>query len=367
MSTSFRSEYHRRVADGRIEPEEEQADVVAALERLSSDIASPKRRASFFLTSNNGPDVQGVYIWGRVGRGKSMLMNLFFDQASELSKRRLHFHAFMTEVHAAMQPSRSAASGEPAPFADPIAAAADALLQGARLLCLDELEVTDIADAMIVGRLFDRLFEQGLILVATSNEDPDHLYDRGPNRELFEPFVERLKKHVQVVRLGGEHDHRTDRSEGLSTYLSPISKENAALFDGFWKSVTPTGNEVSASIRLHGRDLQLSRTWGHHARVTFDEVCKRALSADDHLALAQHFTDIFLEGLPKIAIDQVDEGRRLVTLIDALYESHARLVVLAATEPDGIFEDISSDDHQRTVSRLNEMREASWTTHARRP
>lgn len=363
MPTAFQTEYDRQVADHRIEPEPEQVSVIAALERLSTEIAAPKRRRSLFAVSNSRSDIRGVYIWGRVGRGKSMLMNLFFDQVSEPLKRRLHFHAFMAEVHASMQPTRDDPSQDSVVRADPIAAAAEALSQGARLLCIDELEVTDIADAMILGRLFDQLFDQGLILVATSNEDPDHLYDRGPNRELFIPFVERLKAHVQVVQLGGAHDHRSDGIEGLSTYFSPITKENAARFDRLWKNTLENGSEGPSSIPVHGRELQLSRTCRRHARVTFDEVCRRALSADDHLALAEHFTAIFLEGLPKIDIEHADEGRRLVTLIDALYESNARLVVLAATEPDGIFEDVSSDDHQRTVSRLNEMRDASWARH----
>jgi cell division protein ZapE len=359
MPTPFKLEYDQRTADRRINPEAEQASTVAALDRLSSDLELANQQGPALQRSI--PPVQGVYIWGSVGRGKSMLMNLFFDQAPEPLKRRLHFHAFMAEIHAAMQPSRSEADGEAVGSSDPIAAAAKTMLKRARLLCLDELEVVDIADAMILGRLFDRLFEQGLVLVATSNEDPDHLYDKGPNRELFEPFVERLKMHVQVVQVGGEHDHRSDGHEAASTYLFPMTKENRLRFDRLWNEALGADRETPSSIRVHGRDLEMSRTCGHHVRMTFDEVCKRPLSADDHLAIAQHFQDVFLEGVPTIQIDHLDEGRRLVTLVDALYEAHAHLVVFAEAGPGEIFEDTSSDDHRRTVSRLNEMRDANWT------
>lgn len=361
MPTAFRTEFDRRVAVRDIAPEVEHAAAIAALDRLSADIENPKRHVSLFGSSNDRVDVQGVYIWGRVGRGKSMLMNLFYDRAPASLKRRLHFHAFMAEVHAAMQPPPLGIDEGRSGPGDPIAAAADTFLQRGRLLCVDELEITDIADAMILGRLFDRLFERGLILVATSNEDPDHLYDGGPNRELFEPFVERLKKHVQVVKLGGEHDHRSDGGDDdASRYLSPTSKDNAARFDRLWNSAIEGNHEASSSLRVHGRDVELSRTCGQHVRVAFKEVCQRPMSADDHLAIAQHFTDVFLEGLPRIGREHVDEGRRLVTLIDALYESKAKLTVLAAEEPRQIFEDAASEDHQRTVSRLNEMRDAAW-------
>ncbi|CAX24223.1 putative AFG1-family ATPase [Methylorubrum extorquens DM4] len=361
MSTAFKTEFDQRVLERDIAPEPEQGAVIAALDRLSADIESPKRSLSLFHSSHDRAGIRGVYIWGRVGRGKSMLMNLFYDQAAESRKRRLHFHAFMAEVHAAMQPPAVGPDeSRPGP-ADPIAAAADALLQRVRLLCVDELEVTDIADAMILGRLFDRLFQRGLILVATSNEDPDHLYDGGPNRELFEPFIERLKSHVQVVRLDGDHDHRSDGSDDdASRYLSPISKENTARFDRLWNTTINGNREISSSVRVHSRDVELSRTCGQHARVAFEEVCQRPMSADDHLAIAQQFTDVFLEGVPRIGREHGDEGRRLVTLIDALYESRAKLTVLAAEEPHQIFEDIESQDHQRTASRLDEMRDAAW-------
>lgn len=362
MLTAFRMEFDRRVVDKSITAEPEQAEVVAALERLSTDIETQKSHLALAGSSADRTNLNGVYIWGRVGRGKSMLMNLFYDLTPVVLKRRLHFHAFMAEVHASMQPPPSEKEEPSSISRDPITAAADNLKKRARLLCLDEFEITDIADAMIVGRLFDRLFEQGLVLVATSNEDPDHLYNNGPNRELFTPFVDRLKQHVQVVELRGGRDHRSDDSGGnVSRYLCPISKENVVHFDLLWTEALAGAQETPSSFRLHGRDVEVSRACDHQARVTFEEVCQRAMSADDHLAFSRKFTNVFLEGLPRIDAEHVDDGRRLVTLIDALYESRALLTVLAAIEPGEIFEDLKSDDHQRTMSRLNEMRDTAWS------
>lgn len=348
--SAFRSEYERQVAGRRIEYEVDQDPVVGALDRLSNDIADRKTVGDFFAGSAVA-QAKGVYIWGKVGRGKSMLMNLFYDHVDESAKGRLHFHSFMQEVHRAMQPT-----GDGRQHEDPIAQASATLWDRIHLLCLDELEVVDIADAMIVGRLFDALFERGLVLVATSNEHPDNLYRDGPNRELFAPFVERLKQHVDVIQIGGVHDHRSDGDANAAAYLSPITIETQRRFEHLWQQVVTCRQERPASVAVHGRELHFDRCCGSNLRVTFDDVCKRPLSADDHLAIAERFKSIFLEGLPIISRDQVDEGRRLVTLIDALYESKARLVALAAAPANEIFDQVEAEDQRRTISRLNEMK-----------
>lgn len=366
MTTPFKMEYDRRVADGRILLDPGHAEAVAVLDRLSAALLDHKPATSLFDGFRKHAEIRGAYLWGKVGRGKSMLMNLFYDQAGERMKRRLHFHAFMAEVHASMHAlqteSQQGSAGQ-----DSIAAAADAFAHSAHLLCLDELEVTDIADAMIVGRLFDRLFDRGVVLVTTSNEPPDGLYSNGPNRELFVPFVERLKQHTFVVKLSGEHDYRSDGTEELSAYLCPFTPQNTVRFDRLWQKKLAHHPEKSAAVSVHGHKLKLERTSGQALRVTFDDVCKRALSADDHLALAHRFVSVFLEDVPIIEGEHTDEGRRLVTLVDALYEAKAHLVILAAAEPDEIFEDTASDDHQRTISRLKEMRNAAWLKQANRP
>jgi cell division protein ZapE len=355
MPSAFRSEYERQITAHRIEYEADQDDVVAALDRLSNDIAV-KRTSGGLLGHRGGGQIKGVYIWGKVGRGKSMLMNLFYDRAPEPLKRRLHFHAFMQEVHAAMRPPEGENHHE-----DPIAQAAASLWGQSHLLCLDELEVIDIADAMILGRLFDRLFEHGLVLVATSNDHPDNLYRNGPNRELFAPFVERLKQHVDVIQLGGAHDHRSDGEKDEAAYLCPITIETTRRFDLLWRQTLKGQQEQPVSVDVHGRRLRFIRCCGMNLRVTFEEVCRRPHSADDHLAIADRFNSIFLEELQVIPQDGVDEGRRLVTFIDALYESKARLVALAAAAPEHIFEQLGSEDQCRTVSRLIEMRNGRTT------
>jgi len=355
MASTFRSEYEKQIAAHRIKYEVDQDQVVAELDRLSNEIAATKASHGLFAR-RNGAQIRGVYIWGQVGRGKSMLMNLFYDSVAEPLKRRLHFHAFMQEVHAAMQPADGEDHHE-----DPIAQAAAKLWNQSHLLCLDELEVIDIADAMILGRLFDRLFEHGLVLVVTSNDHPDDLYRNGPNRELFAPFVERLKQHVDVVALGGTHDHRGDGDQDEAAYLYPVTIETAQRFDLLWHQTLNAKQEQPVSVDVHGRHLRFDRCCGTSLRVTFTEVCRRPLSADDHLAIAGRFHSIFLEELPVIPQDGVDEGRRLVTLIDALYESKARLVALAAAPPEHIFEQLGSEDQRRTVSRLIEMRNGRGT------
>lgn len=348
--SAFGSEYERRIADRRIEYEVDQDQAVAALDRLSNDIAGRTTVRDFF-GRRVVTQTKGVYIWGKVGRGKSMLMNLFYDQVEESEKRRLHFHSFMQEVHSAMQPT-----GDGRQHGDPIAQATTTFGNRIHLLCLDELEILDIADAMIVGRLFDGLFERGLVLVATSNEHPDNLYRNGPNRELFAPFVERLKQHVDVIQFGGARDHRFDGDADAAAYLCPITVDTQRSFDLLWRRVSTIEPERPASVAVHGRQLHFDRCCGSNLRVTFEEVCKRPLSADDHLAVAERFKSIFLEGLPVISRDQVDEGRRFVTLIDALYESKARLVALAAAPANDIFEKVEAEDQRRTISRLNEMK-----------
>ena len=347
--SAFRSEYEKRVADHRIEYEVDQDQVVASLDRLCSDIADGKM-ARDISAGRVGAQTKGVYVWGKVGRGKSMLMNLFYEYVDEAAKRRLHFHAFMQEVHKAMQPVSDEGQHD-----GPIAQAAATLWNQVHLLCLDELEVVDIADAMILGRLFDELFERGLVLVATSNDHPDDLYRNGPNRELFAPFVERLKQHVDVIQLGGAHDHRSDGDPDAGAYLCPITIENKRRFELLWQ-VSAREPERPVAVAVHGRHLHFDRCSGSNLRATFGEVCQRPLSADDHLAIAGRFNSIFLEELPIIPHDHIEEGRRLVTLIDALYESKVRLVALAAAPTTHIFEEVEAEDQRRTISRLNAMK-----------
>ncbi len=357
--TSFRQEYERRVSDGAIAPDPAYDRAVDVLERLSAGFEHTGIPGSLFGRFEERRGTRGVYLWGRVGRGKSMLMNLFFDRVRERRKCRLHFHAFMADVHARMG-SSSRGRGKTASSGGSIASAAESFARDIRLLCLDELEVTDIADAMILGRLFDGLFERGVTLVATSNEPPDGLYANGANRDLFVPFIERLKEHVCIVEIAGDRDYRLGQEDEAAPYMFPAGRENSARFERFWQKALEGVSEHPEEVRVHGRGIAYARTGNGCLRVTFGEVCERALSADDHLALARRFRTVFLEDVPIVAREQEDEARRLVTLVDALYEAKARLVILAAAEPHDLFEDGEPDDHRRTASRLEEMRNTLW-------
>ena len=296
-----------------------------------------------------------------------MLMDLFFETAPVEKKRREHFYAFMAEVHglidawrkgdhAARRASFGQARGD-----DPIAPTAGLIAAKARLLCLDELQVADIADAMILGRLFEALFAEGVVLVATSNRPPQELYQGGINRELFLPFVEMIEQRLEVVEIAGGRDHRLERLRRERVYFSPITQETEATFDGLWRGQLDGAAETGATLEVMGRKMRLPRASGGLLRASFASLCGRALGAQDYLAITGRFHTLFLEDVPRLGPDKRNEARRLVWLIDALYEAKTRLVVLAEAEPsalypagDGAFE------FERTASRLEEMRAADW-------
>jgi cell division protein ZapE len=355
--SSFKQEYEHGIATNAIVPDPAYKKAVDALDRLGIDLERASKPSSLFERFEGKPETRGVYLWGKVGRGKSMLMNLFFEYVPEPRKCRIHFHAFMADVHARME-----SSGKTSSSGGSIASAAESFARDVRLLCLDELEVTDIADAMILGRLFDGLFERGVTLVATSNEPPDGLYGNGANRDLFVPFIERLKERVSVVEIAGDHDYRLGEEDETALYMFPVDRENSERFERLWQKALGGAPERPEEVTVHGRGVTYLRTGNGCLRVTFGEVCGRALSADDHLALAHRFGTVFLENVPVIARDQEDEARRLVTLIDALYEAKARLLALTEVEPHDLFEDGKPDDHRRTASRLEEMRNARWNS-----
>jgi cell division protein ZapE len=231
----------------------------------------------------------------------------------------------------------------------------------AKLLCFDEFQVTDIADAMILGRLFEALFARGVTLVATSNRHPDELYKNGINRQLFEPFIDLLKSRVEVVEVGGGHDYRLDRLRASGTWFSPIDPDNERSFEALWRDMLGKAEESGATLEVLGRKIHLPHASGGLLRSSFASLCSVALGPNDYVALAEAFHTVFLEDVPKLNPERREEARRFVVLIDALYEAHARLIVLADGQPaqlyptgDGAFE------FERTASRLEEMRSADW-------
>jgi cell division protein ZapE len=296
-----------------------------------------------------------------------MLMDLFFETAPAEKKRRTHFHVFMGEVHRLIDAWRKGdAAARKARFGqhrgdDPIPPAAEVVAGAARLLCFDEFQVTDIADAMILGRLFEALFARGVTVVATSNRAPDALYRDGINRQLFLPFIDLLKDRMQVVAVSGGHDYRLDRLREAGAWFSPDDAENRRGFDSLWRDMLGPDEETGASLEVLGRKITLPHASGGLVRASFAGLCSVALGPNDYLALASQFHTVFLEGVPRLAPARREEARRFVTLIDALYEAHARLIVLAEAEPSELYPSgAGAFEFERTASRLEEMRSADW-------
>jgi len=363
MPGQFRAAYQQRLDAGLISPDPAQAPAVAALARVEADLAAA-HPGGFFRKPEA---VRGAYIWGPVGRGKSMLLDLFFETAPVEKKRRTHFYVFMAEVQRLVNAWRKGdAAARHAVFGqakgdDPIPPTADVIAAGARLLCFDEFQVTDIADAMILGRLFEHLFERGVTVTATSNRAPDDLYKDGLNRQLFLPFIELIKQRMQVVAVAGPRDYRLERLRASGAWFSPIDPDHEARFDALWDEMLDGDAETGATLEVFGRREHWPRAAGGLLRAHFQSLCGEALGPSDYLAIAGRFHTVFIEAVPKLNPDKRDVARRFGTLIDTLYEAHARLVVLAAAEPAALYpEGDLSFEFQRAASRLEEMRSVAW-------
>ena len=350
--------YRERCEAGAIRPDPAQAHAVEHLEALHRALAgyAPAPRGwlgRFVGGASSAP--KGLYLWGPVGRGKSMLMDLFFAAAPVTRKRRVHFHAFMLDVHNRIERERRARSRQP------ILRVAAALAEEASLLCFDEFQVNDIADAMILERLFRALFDAGTVVVATSNRHPERLYESGLQRDRFLPFIALLQQRLEVVALDSGRDYRLARMIGKSVYFQPLGDKAHRAIAAAFADLSDGMPATHETLTVMARSLEVPRTAGNVAWFTFDELCARPLSAVDYLALAERFAAILIEGIPRLGPRQRNEAQRFHILIDTLYEARTLLVASAEAPPQEIYvEGDGSFEFQRTVSRLMEMQSEDY-------
>jgi cell division protein ZapE len=349
--------YEDRVAQGTLRADPAQHAVLPLLETLRSWLeANADRRVGLFagLFAKPITPPKGLYLWGGVGRGKSMVMDLFAEATDIRQKRRVHFHAFMQGVQKGMHEARKKG------VEDPIAPVAEAILRDTRLLAFDEMQVTDITDAMVVGRLFEKLLAGGVVIVTTSNRPPEDLYKDGLNRALFLPFIDLLHARLNVVQLESPTDYRQHRLQGAKVYFHPSGKVKGEI-DAIWSDLT--GGVPGETLRLdvNGRAVELPRFANGVARASFWDLCARPLGPADYLALAQAARVLILEDVPQLSASNYNEAKRFVILIDALYEAKVRLICSAADEPERLYiEGTGAFEFERTASRLREMQGADW-------
>ncbi|WP_099827063.1 cell division protein ZapE [Oceaniglobus indicus] len=340
--------YDDRIASGDLADDPVQRAAFPEFERLRGCLATPPRKSGFF--SRRAPEpIRGLYLWGGVGRGKSMLMDLFFRSVGIEAKRRTHFHAFMQEVHAGMNAARKRGVD------DALAPVGEQIVTDTRLLCLDEMQITDITDAMIVGRLFEMLIAGGVAVVTTSNRPPDDLYKDGLNRQLFLPFIAFLKDNMVVHELAARKDYRQDRLGDTAVYFSPLGPEARQAMDAAWNKLR--GADVEPlTLTVQGRTIEVPQFSGGVARASFWDLCGRPLGAADYLALADAVRVLLLDEVPRLSSENYNEARRFVTLIDALYEARIKLIMSAADVPERLYlEGEGLFEFERTASRLREM------------
>jgi cell division protein ZapE len=363
MRQSLTEIYDGMVAAGALHADAAQRAALPLLESLRLALEAPPRRPGLRAMLGRratATTLHGAYIWGGVGRGKSMLMDLFFAQVGRAQKRRVHFHAFMQEVQARLHDLRKS------DVQDAIRPVAEEIAAQVRLLCFDEMQIGDIADAMIVGRLFQYLTDLGVVVVTTSNRVPEDLYRNGLNRALFLPFIALLRNRLTVHELESETDYRQHRLAGAQVYFTPADAVAERAMQAMWDDLTGCDSAAPLRLQLLGRTVVLPAHHAGVARASFWDLCARPLGPADYLAIAAAVRVLLIDGIPLLAAANFNEAKRFVTLVDAAYEARVRLICAAADVPERLYvEGEGTFEFARTASRLREMQAADWA--AERP
>jgi cell division protein ZapE len=369
-TSSVAEELKAQAASGVLTPDMAQMQVAGKLDHILTCLKEtrPAKKTSalgwlFARGSGRPRKIRGLYVHGSVGRGKTMLMDMFFKKAPIARKRRAHFHEFMADVHNRIHEHRQKLKSGETRQADPVPPVAAALFAEAELLCFDEFSVTDITDAMILSRLFTELFGLGCVLVATSNVAPVDLYREGLNRSLFLPFIQLLETHVDVVTLDSPTDYRMEKLADLPVYISPLDERAEAAMAAAWRQVAEGARAEPLDVPRKGRSIHVPLAAGRAARFTFADLCEKPLGASDYLALADRFDQIFVEKVPRLGPDKRNETKRFINLIDTLYDHSVRLYISAEVPADEILTErrgTEGFEFDRTVSRLFEMRSSEY-------
>jgi cell division protein ZapE len=370
MPSSITGQYAAAVAAGRVERDPAQLTVVERLARLEDEIVEHRlaRKSSslgwlFAGRSNKPALLKGLYIYGEVGRGKTMLMDLFYEASPVKRRRRAHFHEFMIDVHERVHALRQKMKAGEHADQDPIELVARDLASEAWLLCFDEFHVTDIADAMILGRLFTQMFARGVVVVATSNVAPADLYKDGLNRALFVPFIHMLEERMDIVRLASRTDFRLEKLAGLPVWHVPADAAADAALDDAWRRLARDHDGGAQELPIKGRSIHVPRAAMGVARFSFHDLCEEPLAAADYLRIAHEYHTIILDHIPVMSFDNRNAAKRFIILIDTLYDTNVKLIASAAAEPDALYhadEGYEALEFQRTASRLIEMRSQDY-------
>jgi cell division protein ZapE len=363
---SPRAEYARRVASGALQDDPAQQRIVAELERLFTEVVAAEHRARSVrgriagLLKKPPHRVRGLYLWGCVGRGKTLMMDLFFHCLPFSSKKRQHFHRFMASIHERLREMRETE--------DPLSIVADRIAAECRIICFDEFAVGDIADAMILGKLFGALFERGVTLAATSNISPDDLYRDGLQRQRFLSAIEAIKANTNVIRIEGERDYRLRVLEGAPVYESPADSAAEARLAGAFRAIAPDEGEAEGTMSVHGRPLAFKRVSDGVVWFEFDSICDGPRSQDDYIELAREFQTVLVSGVPRFEPQLENQARRFIALVDEFYDRKVKLILSAAVPLAELYAGRKlRREFERTRSRLTEMQSHDYLAAAHRP